>query len=221
MSLFTELLSHLKTTTDLAVYKGFGTAHGLAFRTLAIFFNSTYFWRLLSNTFIISFYQLVFGFPAPIILALLLNEIRNNRFKRIVQTITYMPHFLSWVVIAGLMTLLLSNEGVVNHLLSYFNVDRIDFLASTTYFRSILVGSSIWQSIGWGTILYLAAIVNVPQDLYEAATMEGATRWQKAIHITLPSISFVITILFILQMGKIIDQNFEQILNLYNPQFTK
>jgi len=204
-------------------YNGFGGIQGIwnspwvGFQNFSNFFNSPYFWRLLSNTFIISFYQLIIGFPAPIILALLLNEIRNNRFKRIVQTITYMPHFLSWVIIAGLMTLLLSNEGVVNHLLSFFNIERIDFLASTTYFRSILVGSSIWQSVGWGTILYLAAIVNVPQDLYEAATMEGASRWQKAINITVPSIAFVITILFILQMGKIIDQNFEQILNLYNP----
>ncbi|MCI3920741.1 ABC transporter permease subunit [Paenibacillus sp. TRM 82003] len=204
-------------------YNGFGGLQGIhdspwiGFQNFINFFQSSYFWRLLSNTFLISFYQLIFGFPAPIILALLLNEVRNHKFKRVVQTITYMPHFLSWVVIAGLMTLLLSSDGVMNHLLSLLHLPQIDFLTSTTFFRSILVGSSIWHGIGWGTIVYLAAIVNVPQDLYEAAIVEGANRWQKAIYITLPSIMFVIVILFILEMGRIIDGNFEQILNLYNP----
>jgi putative aldouronate transport system permease protein len=204
-------------------YNGMGGVAGIfsskwvGFQHFNSFFNSSYFWRLLINTLLISFYRLLFEFPAPIILALLMNEVSSTRFKRIVQTVSYLPHFLSWVVIAGLVTMLLSSDGLFNQFLSFAGVEPINFLSDTQYFRSVLVVSSIWQSIGWGTIVYLAAMVSVPSDLYEAAVMEGANRWQRAIHITLPAIQFVIIILFILRLGKIIDENFEQIINLYNP----
>jgi putative aldouronate transport system permease protein len=204
-------------------YNGMGGIEGVinspwvGFQHFRDFFNSHYFWRLLSNTLLISIYRLLIEFPAPIVLALLMNEITNNKVKRVVQTISYMPHFLSWVVIAGLVTMLLASDGILNHVLGVFGIGKINFLSDINYFRSILVVSSIWHSIGWGTIVYLAAMVSVPLDLYEAAVIEGASRFQRAMYITLPSIMFVIIILFILRVGKIIDENFEQILNLYNP----
>ena len=150
-------------------------------------------------------------------LALLLNEITRQKFKRVVQTITYLPHFISWVVVSGLIVALLGADGPVNHFLSMVGAGNVNFLTNTKLFRSLLVSSDIWKTIGWSTIVYLAAISNVPNELYESATVEGANRWQKAVYITFPSISFIIAILFILRMGSIIDDNFEQIFNLYNP----
>lgn len=181
------------------------------------FFNSVYFYRLTRNTLLISGYRLIFGFPMPILLALLLNEIRNIHFKKTVQTITYMPHFLSWVVVAGLVTTFLSpTSGPLNILLKQFGIEPIYFLGEKKYFRSILVISSIWKEIGWSSIIYLAAIAGIDPTLYEAATMDGARKWQKIWHITLPSIKEIIVIFLILAVGRILDENFEQILNLYN-----
>ena len=157
------------------------------------------------------------GFPVPIILAILLSEVSNRRFRNTVQTITYMPHFLSWVVISGLMMALLASDGPANHLLSLLGMDKISFLTDRRYFRSILVGSTIWKETGWSTIVYLAAIASIPKQLYESATIEGANRLQKTIYITIPSILYIVTILFILRVGSIINENFEQIFNLYNP----
>lgn len=183
------------------------------------FFSSIYFWRLLRNTLLISFYRLLFSFPAPILLALLINELNNRIFKRTVQTITYMPYFLSWVVAAGLiMTLCSPTNGPVNIILeSVFGIEPIFFVSNTRFFRGLLVISDIWKSAGWGTIIYLAAITGINQELYEAAIMDGATRWHKIVYITLPSISEIIAIMFILAVGKVLDQNFDQIFNLYSP----
>lgn len=128
-----------------------------------------------------------------------------------------MPHFLSWVVISGLMMALLASDGPANHLLSLLGMDKISFLTDRRYFRSILVGSTIWKETGWSTIVYLAAIASIPKQLYESATIEGANRLQKTIYITIPSILYIVTILFILRVGSIINENFEQIFNLYNP----
>lgn len=181
------------------------------------FFDSYYFWRLLGNTLLISIYRLIWAFPAPIILALLINEVTSSKIRRAIQTITYMPHFLSWVVISGLMVMMLNSNGPVNAVLGWFGVEPISFLSDNRFFRSVLVGSSIWHGVGWGSIIYLAAISGVPTELYESAIIDGASRWQRAIHITLPSISFVIVILLILRVGQIINENFEQIFNLYSP----
>jgi putative aldouronate transport system permease protein len=198
--------------------KGVLDAPWVGFKHFANLFASHYFWRLLRNTLLISTYRLLWGFPAPIVLALLLNEVSNSTFKRTVQTITYLPHFISWVVISGLAIMLLSpTMGPVNALMQKFGMEPITFLADTRYFRSVLVTSSIWRGIGWGSIVYLAAISNVPQEQYESAYIDGATRLQRAIHITLPSIQFIIIIFLILRIGKIIDENFQQIFNLYNP----
>jgi putative aldouronate transport system permease protein len=187
-------------------------------RYFKMFFGSIYFWRLLGNTVILSFYKLIFAFPAPIILALLINEIKNIHFKRAVQTITYMPYFLSWVVVTGLIMQILSpTSGPVNALLVQMGKEPVSFLSDSNLLRSILVGSEIWKGVGWGSIIYLAAITGIDQEQYEAATIDGATKLQKMRYITLPGISEIIAIMLILQIGHILDGNFEQIFNLYSP----
>ena len=205
-------------------YNGMGgvmgvvTAPWVGLKHFANLFSSHYFWRLLTNTLLISTYRLIWGFPAPIILALLLNEVTSSGFKRTVQTITYLPHFISWVVIAGLAIMLLSpTMGPIGALMSGLGMKPITFLADTRYFRSVLVVSSIWRGIGWGSIVYLAAISNVPQEQYESAYIDGASRFQRAVHITIPSIAYIIVIFLVLRMGEIINENFQQIFNLYNP----
>jgi putative aldouronate transport system permease protein len=183
------------------------------------FFSSIYFGRLLRNTLLISAYRLVFSFPAPIIMAILINEINSGRFKRVVQTITYMPHFLSWVIVAGLMIVLLSpTSGPVSMIFKNLGMRPVTFLSDTRFFRSLIVISEIWKSVGFGTIIYLAAITGIDQEIYEAATIDGATRIQKIFRITLPQLlTGIISIMFILAVGRILDENFEQIFNLYNP----
>jgi putative aldouronate transport system permease protein len=205
-------------------YRGMGGVLGIfqsrwvAFLNFTNLFTSHYFWRLMRNTLIISSYRLIVEFPAPILLALLLNEVRFRRFKRVVQTITYLPHFVSWVVIAGLMAMLLSTQnGPVNALIARLGGKPVFFLADTSWFRTILVLSSTWKGVGWSSIVYLAAIASIPLEEYEAAEIEGASRLQKAWFITLPSIAFIIAIFLILRVGSIIEENFDQIFNLYNP----
>lgn len=204
-------------------YKGVGgvagifTAEWVGFAQFERFFSSIYFTRLMRNTLLISIYRLIFSFPCPIFLAVLINEITNTKFKRTVQTISYMPHFLSWVVVAGLLSTLLSTSGPVNEALAALGLDKIYFLSDTRYFRSVLVVSEIWKGIGWGSIIYLAAITGIDPQIYEAAAIDGASRWQRILHITIPSIKETIAIMLILQVGKILNENFEQIFNLYNP----
>lgn len=204
-------------------YNGMGGVAGLfnapwvGFKYFDQLFQSYYFWRLLRNTLIISSLKLIFAFPAPIFLALLLNEIRMLRFRKVVQTVSYLPHFLSWVVIAGLVQLIVAPYGPLNALLQDIGLRKVNLLADARYFRGVLVVSSIWQGIGWGSIVYLAAISTVPEEQYEAAILEGATRFQRTWFVTLPSIRFVVVIFLILAVGRIIDEDFEQIFNLYNP----
>jgi putative aldouronate transport system permease protein len=182
------------------------------------FFSSIYFGRLLRNTLLISLYRLIFSFPAPIIMAILINEINSTIFKRAVQTITYMPHFLSWVIVSGLLIVLLSPvSGPIKYMADVFGVKPVNFLSDARYFRSLLVASEIWKGVGWGTIIYLAAITGLDQEIYEAATIDGATRIQRIFHITLPQLMPIISIMLILAVGRILDENFEQIFNMYNP----
>jgi putative aldouronate transport system permease protein len=182
------------------------------------FFKSYYFTNVMTNTLVISGLKLVAGFPAPIILALLINEVRIVWFKRTFQTISYMPHFLSWVIIAGLvMSLLTTQGGLVNKLVVMFGGQTHNFLGDPKFFRAILVLSHLWAGIGWGTILYLAAMAGIAPELYEAAMIDGANRLQQARHITLPGITFVIVILLIFAIGGLLNAGFEQILLLYSP----
>ena len=183
------------------------------------FYQSPYFSQLLTNTILISFYKLVWGTLPPIILALLLNECRVRWLKSIVQTLTYMPHFLSWVIIFGiLLTLFSQNGGLINRWIVEGGGSSIPFLTSTDYFRSILVGSEVWQNLGWGAIIYLAAMAGIDPTLYEAAKVDGASRLRMIWHITLPGIRSIIILLFILKIGHLLDAGFDQIYILYNIQ---
>ncbi len=183
-----------------------------------LFTASPHFWMIMKNTIIISFYHIVFGFPAPIILALLFNEIRFSFFKKIAQSISYLPHFLSWIVIGGIMLTLLSpSTGVVNYILELVGIDPVYFLGSDKYFRFTLVISAIWKEIGWGTIIYLATIASIDSQMYEAAVIDGANRWKQTLYITIPSMLPVISILLILRAGGVLDAGFDQILTLYSP----
>lgn len=169
------------------------------------------------NTITISLLKIVFGFPAPIILALIFNEIRNEKFKRITQTITYLPHFFSWVVMSGLLISILSpNSGIVNMIITFFGGKPIYFLANKTYFVPVLVISDIWKEIGWGSIVYLAALSAIPQEMYEACALDGASRLQRMVYVTLPGIASTVSVMLILKMGGILEAGFDQIFNLYN-----
>ena len=176
-------------------------------------FSNPQFLRILGNTITITLMRLVIGFPAPIILALLINEISRNTYKRTVQTIVYLPHFISWVVIGGIMTILLSPTVGI---LSVFGVDRNPLLNPAT-FRWVVVFSGIWKDAGWGTIVYLAAISTVNPDLYEAAVVDGANRFKRVIHITLPSISGAIAVMLILNTGTLLTAGFDQLFVLQSP----
>lgn len=181
------------------------------------FTDSIYFARVLRNTVIISLYTLIFAFPAPIILALLFNEIKKELFKRVTQTITYLPHFITMVVVAGMIREFTLSSGMINDLIAQFGGDRVSFLQQAQYFRTIYISSGIWQSIGWGSIIYIAAIAGIDQAQYEAAKIDGASRWRRMWHITLPGIRTVIIILLILHLGNMMNVGYEKILLLYNP----
>ena len=183
-----------------------------------LIFNSADVWHVMANTLIISGLKLMINFPAPIILALLLNEVRGNIFKRTIQTISYLPHFLSWVVLGGMVILFLSpSTGPVNILLQTFGLKPVHFIANIHWFRPVLIITSLWKDIGWGTIVYLAALSNTNPELYEASRIDGASRLKQTRHITLPAIMPIIAIMFIFAAGAIVNDDFDQIFNLYNP----
>lgn len=189
----------------------------VGFKHFSDFFNNYYFWRILKNTLLISVSSIVFGFPAPIILALLMNEIRNNGFKRVTQTLSYIPHFISLVVICGMIKDFTSDTGIIMDVLSRFGFERESLLTKSEAFVPIYIISDIWQGIGWGSIIYLAALTNIDPALYEAATIDGANRWQQTIHVTLPGISSTIIIMLILRVGGLLSVGYEKIILLYSP----
>ncbi|TVY08917.1 sugar ABC transporter permease [Paenibacillus cremeus] len=181
-------------------------------------FHNPDFYSIVRNTLLINVYELIFAFPIPILLAIMLNEIRHTLFKRTIQTVVYFPHFLSWVVFGGIIIQLLSpNDGLVNYIRGLFGLKSIYFMSLSGYFRPIVVISSILKEAGWGAIIYLAALSGIDPDQYEAATIDGATRWQKMLYITLPGIRNTIVIMLILKVGYLLDVGFEQIYILYNP----
>ncbi|WP_318245311.1 ABC transporter permease [Paenibacillus gallinarum] len=176
------------------------------------------FWQVFENTVLISLYRLIFGFPLPLFVSILLFEVRNLFFKRSIQTVIYLPHFISWVIMGGLIINLLSiNGGVINEVIRKFGGESVGFLTDESYFRSVLVGSMIWKEFGWNTIIYMAALAGVNPSLYEAAVVDGASRLRRIWHITLPSIRSTIIILFILRIGSMMEAGFEQIFVLYHP----
>lgn len=181
------------------------------------FFGGIYFWRLLRNTLGISLTTLVVGFPAPIILALLVNELRSKWFSRITQTITYMPHFVSMVVLCAMIREFVAEDGFITQMLvKFFGYDGKNLLSRGAYFTPIYAISNIWQGVGWGSIVYLAALTGIDMELYEAARVDGANRWKQTIHITLPSIAPTIIVMLIMRMGQIMSVGHEKIILLYN-----
>ncbi|NMA84563.1 MAG: sugar ABC transporter permease [Epulopiscium sp.] len=188
----------------------------IGFKHFTDFFSSYYFIRLIKNTLLLSFYSILWSFPAPIIFALLLNEVKHEKFKKGVQTITYMPHFISLVVIVGLLKDFVVTDGLINDIIAFFGGERSNLLINPSLFRTLYISSGIWQSVGFGSIIYLAAISGISPELYEAAVIDGAGRWKQMLHITLPSIAPTIIILFILQIGNLMNVGFEKVLLMYN-----
>ena len=181
-------------------------------------FTNPFFLSVLRNTLIISFYKLLICFPAPIIFCLALNEIKSHGFKKAVQSISYLPHFISWVVVSGIFLEFLSpSRGPINILLKELGFEPIFFVADPKYFRAVLVITDMWKSVGWGSIVYLAAITNVDPALYEAAEMDGAGRIKQILHVTLPSTMPIITVMFIMESGKILNDSFQQVYNFLTP----
>jgi len=180
------------------------------------FFSSYYFGRLLRNTLLINIYSLIFSFPAPIILALLLNELRSQKFKKAVQTISYLPHFISLVVICGMIVNFTARDGIINDIIAFFGGERTTMLLRPELFRSIYVISGIWQSVGWSSIIFLAALSGIDVELYQAAVIDGANRWHQVWHVTLPGILPTIVILLIMRIGSLMSVGYEKIILLYN-----
>lgn len=202
---------------DFSPMKGIMGSEWVGFQHFQDFFSSYYFWRILKNTVIISVYSLLFMFPAPIILALLINEVRHQAFKRVVQTVSYMPYFISLVVICGMITDFTNSNGIINSLFSLFGYDGAAMLQKPELFRPIYILSEIWQKIGWESIIYIAALMGIDQEQYEAARIDGASRLKQMLYITLPGILPTITIMFILRMGNMLNVGFEKIILLYSP----
>ncbi|OAS21211.1 ABC transporter permease [Paenibacillus oryzisoli] len=185
------------------------------FRTLL---SDPKFFSVLSNTMLINLFKFIFQFPLPIILALLLNEVRTGFVKRMTQTLTYLPHFLSWVVIAGIFVDILSpSTGIINAMLKVFNISPIAFLGDDSYFRSVLVASTAWKETGWSAIIYLAALTSIDPDLYAASSVDGAGKLRQTWHITLPGIASTIVFIIILRVSTLLGSDTEQVLLLYNP----
>lgn len=202
---------------DFNPIRGIFGSKWVGLENFKIFFGSYYFERLIKNTFMISFLTLIFSFPCPIILALLLNEVGNRFYKRTIQTISYMPYFISLVVIAGLIKIFTAEDGLVTAILVNFGFERKDLLADPSLFRGIYIISDIWQNVGFNSIIYLAALSSIDPQLYEAAIIDGAGRLRQTWHITLPGISSTIIILLILRMGNLFNVGYEKIILLYSP----
>jgi putative aldouronate transport system permease protein len=202
---------------DFAPGLGIMRSPWIGFKHFTEFFSSIYFGRVLKNTLLISLYELVWGFPAPILLALLLNELRMKFFKSTVQTLTYLPHFISLVVICGMVKDFTSSNGVINDIITWFGGNRTAILQNPNLFRPVYIISGIWQHIGWDSIIYLAALSGIDQEQYEAASIDGCGRFKQILHVTLPGITSTIIILLILRMGKMLNVGFEKIILLYNP----
>ncbi|MFE5323451.1 ABC transporter permease [Paenibacillus sp. NPDC056579] len=202
---------------DYMPYKGIMGSEWVGLKHFEKLFTDGEFWNIFKNTLILFLYNILFYFPVPIILAIMLNEVANAFFKRLVQTIVYIPHFLSWVIIVSISYVMLTMDGgIINELLVYFGLPKVNFLLDPTWFHPMYIIQVIWREAGWGTIVYLAAIASIDPQLYEAARMDGAGRFRQIWHITLPSIRSVIIVLLILRIGNVLDLSFEHVYLLLN-----
>lgn len=197
--------------------KGIFGSEWVGFKYFEMFFSNPMAWRLIKNTVLLGVFSLIFSFPAPIILALLMDQIRNTKFKKTIQTISYFPYFLSTVVVVGMIKTLFAADGPINDLREMFGASAISFLNLPEYFRPIFIGSGIWQGVGWGTIIYLAALSNVDPQLNEAAAIDGANRWQRVWHISVPAIIPTTTVMLIFAVSGILGSDFQKVLLLYSP----
>jgi putative aldouronate transport system permease protein len=207
----------------LIAFKDFNPAAGIAgsewvgldwFRQ---FFNGLFVERLIVNTLLLNVYDMLFGFPAPILLALLLNELTSERFRRLVQTITYLPHFISVVVVAGMLLDFSARDGLLTQAAVALGGTPDPLINDPSWFRTLFVGSEIWQSVGWGSIIYLATLSAINPTLYEAARIDGANRWQRMVHVTLPGLVPIVSTLLVLRLGQLMTVGFEKVILLYNP----
>ena len=215
---YIPLMGSVIAFQDYNIFKGITGSPWAGLSHFQRMFAYDEFLTILKNTLLIGLYDLCFAFPVPIVLALLLNELRSAMYKRFVQTVIYMPHFLSWVIVGGIVVGLLSpTTGFVNHVLSMLGIEPIYFLGDNAYIRSILIGTGVWKDSGWGTIIYLAAIAGINPDIYEAAEIDGANRLRQTLSITVPAILPTITILFLLHIGNFLDFGFERVYILLNP----
>ena len=201
---------------DYQIMKGVFRSPFVGFKHFAQFISDPYFWQVVRNTILLSVYTIIFYFPLPIILALVLNEVQHLRYKKFVQSISYIPYFLSTVVVAGMIVNFVSVDGLVNQVISKLGGEPVVFLSRPEWFRPIYVGSEMWQRVGWGAIIYIAALTGVDPNLFEAARIDGAGRWQQMWHISLPGIAAVISILLLLTLGDIMGVGFEKVLLLYS-----
>lgn len=199
------------------IFSGFFSSPWVGMKHFDTLFSMQEFPRVLRNTLLISLYKILFYYPMPILLAIFLNEVSSTAFKRSVQTIVYLPHFISWAVVSGLVFDLLSSTGIVNTVVTSLGGQRINYMMIPRYFRTIVVLSAIWKEVGYGAIIYLAAITGIDPTLYEAAQMDGAGRIRRILHITLPGILPVCVLMLLLRLGTVMDANFEQIYTLLNP----
>ena len=195
---------------------GFSGSEWVGLENFKRFFEGIYFERLLRNTVLLSLYNLIFGFPAPIILALMLNEVKSSKFKRLTQTVTYLPHFISMIVVAGMITNFCMTTGLINDIIVFFGGEATPLLQNPKYYRTIYVVSGIWQQIGWGSIVYLSALAGVDSQLYEAAAIDGAGKWKQMIHVTLPGIAPTVIIMLIMRIGQLMSMGYQKTILLYN-----
>ena len=201
---------------DYKIAKGVWGSPWVGFKWFEKFLADPYFWKLVKNTLLLNIYGLLWGFPVPILLALMLNEVTNAKFKRAIQTVSYLPHFISTVVVCGMVMNFLSLDGIINQIIAAFGFDKIQFMVLPEWFRTIFTASGIWQTCGWTSIIYLSALTSVDQEILEASMIDGANRFQRIKSVTLPSIAPTISIMLIMQIGRLMSLGYEKIILLYN-----
>ncbi|VKT88908.1 protein LplB [Streptococcus pneumoniae] len=202
---------------DFTVFKGYTGSPFVGLKHFQRLFSDPLFYRLFKNTFMVGVLDFLFSFPAPLIFALILNEVRKVRFKSVVQSISYLPHFIPLVVMVGIIFELFGSYGIINSLLSSLGMEPISFFTKSEWFLPLYIGSGVWKTIGWGSIIYMGALTNIDSTLYEAADMDGANRWHKMWHVTLPSLRPTVVTLFILNAGGIMQVGFEKVFLMYSP----
>lgn len=215
---YVPLLGSVIAFKEYSPFQGFMDSPWVGWAHFARIFDNAEVVQVLINTLVLSFLQIAFAFPVPILLAVMLNEVRHERFKKLIQSIVYLPHFLSWVVVIGIVTIFLRSDGLINGILqAWFGMEPILFLQIPALFKPLLVLEVIWKESGWGTIIFLAALAGVNPELYEAAVVDGASRLRRIWHITLPAIRSTVVILLILRLGTVLDNGFEQVFLMLNP----